>query len=107
VKLRIPFPDLLLDFFIKRALEYDLTMDGMLSVCIMVLIMVGTVSTPSAVDAVVKMTMELEKSGDDEYSIESIELNETANAKGIYPFCNYVNPCSFEGMRMQNLDQIQ
>jgi hypothetical protein len=48
------------------------------------------------VNALVKMTMDLEKSGDDEYSIESIDLNETANKAGIYPFCNYVNPCSFE-----------
>ncbi|MGC1131843.1 MAG: hypothetical protein WA941_03385 [Nitrososphaeraceae archaeon] len=58
--------------------------------------MVGVILTPSAVFAVVTMTMDLEKSGDDEYSIENIELNETANVNGIYPFCNYVNPCSFE-----------
>lgn len=42
------------------------------------------------------MLIELEGSGDDEFTIENMEVNETANDKGIFVLCNYVSGCEYE-----------
>lgn len=45
---------------------------------------------------VLEMLIELEASGNDEFTIESMEVNETANDEGIFVLCNYVSGCEYE-----------
>jgi hypothetical protein len=50
----------------------------------------------SSVYGMIEMLIELEGTGDDEFTIESMEVNETANDNGIYVMCNYVSGCEYE-----------